>query len=127
MRELKGLHACPALPCCPAATAWQVEPKFLSITNYHVIAASDDLVYVWQFRTSFTKMLSTDIAAVKRKDVREKTFHIDDANPAMVRRAAPPRGCGCVCKRALCRGLACIRPDLTCAARAPSIRALGAA
>eukprot|EP00955_Chlamydomonas_euryale_P056300 356375-Chlamydomonas_euryale.AAC.17 len=34
----------------------QVEPKFLSITNYHVIAASDDVVYVWQFRTSYSKV-----------------------------------------------------------------------
>ena len=34
----------------------QVEPKYLTITNYHVIAASDEAVYVWQFRTSFSKV-----------------------------------------------------------------------
>ncbi|KAG1659041.1 hypothetical protein FOA52_010881, partial [Chlamydomonas sp. UWO 241] len=61
----------------------EVEPKFLSITNYHVIAASDDVVYVWQFRTSFSKVLSTDVTGVKRKDVREKLFHIDEANPSV--------------------------------------------
>ena len=33
----------------------EVEPKYLTITNYHVIAASDEVVYVWQFRTSFSK------------------------------------------------------------------------
>mmetsp|Transcript_8336 Transcript_8336/g.17822 ORF Transcript_8336/g.17822 Transcript_8336/m.17822 type:complete len:1276 (-) Transcript_8336:992-4819(-) len=60
----------------------EVEPKYLTITHYHVIAASDDVVYVWQFRTSFSKVLSTDINGVKRRDVREKIFHIDDSNPS---------------------------------------------
>ncbi|GFH32715.1 WD_REPEATS_REGION domain-containing protein, partial [Haematococcus lacustris] len=60
------------------------EPKFLTITNYHVVAASDEAVYVWQFRTSFSKILSTDVSGVKRRDVREKVFHIDDPNPAQV-------------------------------------------
>eukprot|EP00198_Chlamydomonas_reinhardtii_P013277 XP_001702614.1 predicted protein [Chlamydomonas reinhardtii] len=50
----------------------------------HVIAANDEVVYVWQFRTSFSKVLSTDINAVKRKDVREKMFSVDDSNPALV-------------------------------------------
>lgn len=59
-----------------------IEPKYLSITHYHVIAASDDVVYVWQFRTSFSKVLSTDVTGVARKDVREKLFHIDEANPS---------------------------------------------
>ncbi|KAL6750533.1 intraflagellar transport protein [Haematococcus lacustris] len=62
----------------------EVEPKFLTITNYHVVAASDEAVYVWQFRTSFSKILSTDVSGVKRRDVREKVFHIDDPNPAQV-------------------------------------------
>ena len=49
------------------------------------------MVYVWQFRTSFSKVLSTDINAVKRRDMREKMFHVDDPNPALV------CGWGCVC------------------------------
>eukprot|EP00798_Chlamydomonas_sp_ICE-L_P009063 gene9063-16189_t len=60
----------------------EVEPKYLTITHYHVIAASDEVVYVWQFRTSFSKVLSTDISGVKRRELREKMFHIDDTNPA---------------------------------------------
>jgi WD repeat-containing protein 35 len=64
----------------------EVEPKYLTINNHHVVAASDQAVYVWQFRTSsFSKiLLSTDVAGVKRKDVREKVFHIDNTNPAQV-------------------------------------------
>ncbi len=37
----------------------EVEPKYLAITNYHVIAANDEVVYVWQFRTSFSKASSS--------------------------------------------------------------------
>ncbi|GFH20071.1 WD_REPEATS_REGION domain-containing protein, partial [Haematococcus lacustris] len=73
----------PFVPLRPRAAS-QVEPKFLTITNYHVVAASDEAVYVWQFRTSFSKILSTDVSGVKRRDVREKVFHIDDPNPAQV-------------------------------------------
>ena len=39
---------------------------------------------MWQFRTSFSKVLSTDVTGVKRKDVREKLFHIDEADPSKV-------------------------------------------
>ncbi|GAX81565.1 hypothetical protein CEUSTIGMA_g8993.t1 [Chlamydomonas eustigma] len=60
----------------------EVEPKYLTITHYHVIAASDEVVYVWQFRTSFSKVLSTDVTGVKRKDVREKLFQIDEDDPS---------------------------------------------
>ena len=34
----------------------EVEPKYLTITQQHVIAASDDVVYVWQFRTGSSKV-----------------------------------------------------------------------
>ncbi len=61
-----------------------VEPRHLALTHTHVIAASEEGVYVWQFRTAFTKLLSTDVGGVKRRDVREKAFHIDNPNPAMV-------------------------------------------
>lgn len=30
------------------------------------------------------QVLNTDINAVKRKDMREKMFHVDDVNPALV-------------------------------------------
>jgi WD repeat-containing protein 35 len=62
----------------------QVEPKYLTINSHHVIAANDENVYVWQFRTSFSKVMSTDVSGVKRKDAREKVFHVDDPNPAQV-------------------------------------------
>lgn len=78
------LSGCSLAAPCPPSPPAQVEPKQLTITNFHVIAASDEAVYVWQFRTSFSKFMSTDVSGVKRKDVREKTFHIDNANPAQV-------------------------------------------
>ena len=30
------------------------------------------------------QVLTTDVSGVKRKDVREKLFHIDEANPSQV-------------------------------------------
>ncbi len=82
-RLLNNAHHCVTAPE-PAARVHQVEPKYLTITNYHVVAANDESVYVWQFRTSFSKVMSTDVTGVKRKDTREKVFHVDDPNPAQV-------------------------------------------
>lgn len=66
----------------------EVEPKYLTITNYHVIAASDEMVYLWQYRNSFSRILATDLASAKRQGVREKQFHIDDTNPSAQDRTA---------------------------------------
>ncbi len=70
-----------------------VEPKYLAITNYHVVAASDDVVYLWQFRNSFSKQLAIDApvtttssscastsaaAAARLQQGRERMFHIDE-------------------------------------------------
>jgi len=63
-----------------------VEPVYLHMTSQHVIVASNEVVYVWQYRTGGPKMLSADSAAMaqlRRKDGREKMWHIDDV-PAMV-------------------------------------------
>eukprot|EP00201_Polytomella_parva_P012196 CAMPEP_0175066548 /NCGR_PEP_ID=MMETSP0052_2-20121109/16571_1 /TAXON_ID=51329 ORGANISM="Polytomella parva, Strain SAG 63-3" /NCGR_SAMPLE_ID=MMETSP0052_2 /ASSEMBLY_ACC=CAM_ASM_000194 /LENGTH=442 /DNA_ID=CAMNT_0016333265 /DNA_START=239 /DNA_END=1564 /DNA_ORIENTATION=- len=49
-----------------------VEPKYLAITNHHVIAASDETIYVWQFRTGLSRVLSTDAGANRRKEMRER-------------------------------------------------------
>jgi len=66
-----------------------IEPIFLSMTPYHVIVASNELVYVWQYRTPVAKLTSvggTSAAAggasspaanLKRKEGRESVFHVD--------------------------------------------------
>eukprot|EP00741_Cyanophora_paradoxa_P024440 tig00022075_g23597.t1 len=61
-----------------------VEPIYISMTPYHVTVASEDTVYVWQYRTVLSKLTSVDNsvsgagAALRRKEGRERVFHIDD-------------------------------------------------
>mmetsp|Transcript_9052 Transcript_9052/g.14851 ORF Transcript_9052/g.14851 Transcript_9052/m.14851 type:complete len:1200 (+) Transcript_9052:114-3713(+) len=56
-----------------------VEPLYLAMTPYHIVAASEDVVYVWQYRTSVSKLTSADSSGMlRRKEGRERVFHIDD-------------------------------------------------
>lgn len=56
------------------------EPTFLAMTPYHVIVASADQVYVWQYRTPVSKLTSLRAKSThtRLKDGREQSFHIDD-------------------------------------------------
>jgi WD repeat-containing protein 35 len=59
----------------------EVEPVMMAMTQYHVIVCSEELVYIWQYRTPASKLTSVDTdvsASVRRKDGRERVFHIDD-------------------------------------------------
>jgi len=62
-----------------------VAPTFLCITAYHVCAASADFVYVWQYRTLMGALTSVDSgnSSLRRKEGRERSFHIDDAPSSM--------------------------------------------
>lgn len=64
-------------------------PEFFSMTEQHVIAASEDLVYVWHYRPSISsKLTSADEGASKaggsamvnlrKKQDKERVFHVDD-------------------------------------------------
>lgn len=59
-----------------------VEPQFLAMTEFHVIVASTEQVYVWQYRTPVSKLtsLTKNTAASRLKDGREHIFHIDEVN-----------------------------------------------
>lgn len=56
------------------------EPTYLTLTAYHVVAASPDAVYVWQYRTLMSKLTSVDAGtgSLRRKEGRERCWHIDD-------------------------------------------------
>mmetsp|Transcript_25500 Transcript_25500/g.48224 ORF Transcript_25500/g.48224 Transcript_25500/m.48224 type:complete len:1215 (+) Transcript_25500:126-3770(+) len=59
----------------------EVEPVHMTMTQYHVIVVSEELVYVWQFRTPVSRLTSVDSEAsssLRRKEGRERIFHIDD-------------------------------------------------
>ena len=59
------------------------EPHHLIITPYHVVAANGSFVYAWQYRTLISKLTSVDLGAgsLRRKEGRERAFHVDDPAP----------------------------------------------
>lgn len=57
-----------------------LEPTYTTMTKYHVIVASKESVYVWQYRTPVSKLTSLDTGAgLRRKEGRERIFHIDES------------------------------------------------
>lgn len=53
-----------------------IEPLFVSMNKTHVIVCSAESVYVWQYRSQVSRLLSMD--ASKRKIGRELGFNIDE-------------------------------------------------
>ncbi|XP_053316634.1 WD repeat-containing protein 35 isoform X1 [Spea bombifrons] len=56
-----------------------IVPMFVTMTKTHVIAASKEAFYIWQYRVA-KKLTAMDINQVTRtrKEGRERIFHIDD-------------------------------------------------
>ncbi|NXU58811.1 WDR35 protein, partial [Turnix velox] len=56
-----------------------IEPLFVTMTKTHVIAASKEAFYVWQYRVA-KKLTAMEINQVARtrKEGRERIYHIDD-------------------------------------------------
>jgi WD repeat-containing protein 35 len=53
-----------------------IEPHYMGMTKTHCIVCSEDYVYIWQYRSQVSRLLSLD--ATKRKIGREIAFHIDE-------------------------------------------------
>lgn len=53
-----------------------IEPIYLAMNKTHLIACSEDSVYVWQYRSQVSRLLSNDPG--KKKIGREVAFFIDD-------------------------------------------------
>jgi WD repeat-containing protein 35 len=66
----------------------EMSPSFCTMTKYHVIVASEHSIYIWQYRTPVSKLTSVEfstnqnVKSLRRKEGRERIFHIDD--PASV-------------------------------------------
>ncbi|TRZ17441.1 hypothetical protein HGM15179_009695 [Zosterops borbonicus] len=58
-----------------------IEPLFVTMTKTHVIAASREAFYVWQYRVA-KKLTAMEInqLARTRKEGRERIYHIDDTS-----------------------------------------------
>lgn len=60
----------------------QLEPMHVAMTNSHVIATSEDVVYIWNYRSSVSRQAQGDLAsaAAGMKQRRaEMMFHIDES------------------------------------------------
>ncbi|EDO46375.1 predicted protein [Nematostella vectensis] len=56
----------------------ELEPLFVAMTRSHVVAASKEAFYTWQYRSP-KKLTALEMQVPsRRKDVRERMFHIDD-------------------------------------------------
>jgi WD repeat-containing protein 35 len=57
----------------------EVEPLHMAMTETHVVLASDDVIYVWQYRTMVSKLTSaSEGTGLRRQSGRERIFHVDD-------------------------------------------------
>ncbi|XP_022083410.1 WD repeat-containing protein 35-like [Acanthaster planci] len=56
-----------------------IEPIYIAVTRTHVIAASKEAFYVWQFKTA-KKLTAMEVnqAVGRKKDSRERVYHVDD-------------------------------------------------
>ncbi|CAK8696266.1 unnamed protein product [Clavelina lepadiformis] len=59
----------------------EIEPLFMCMTSTHVVAASCEAIYVWQFTNSRMLGLSHIVTSSQRKNNHESLFHIDDEKP----------------------------------------------
>eukprot|EP01138_Halocafeteria_seosinensis_P016315 gb/GECG01016645.1/.p1 GENE.gb/GECG01016645.1/~~gb/GECG01016645.1/.p1 ORF type:complete len:1236 (+),score=172.06 gb/GECG01016645.1/:1-3708(+) len=60
-----------------------LEPKFVSLTSTHVVIANETTLYLWQYRSGVNRLTSVEgstISSLRRKEGREKVFHIDDTS-----------------------------------------------
>ena len=56
-----------------------VEPLQMTMTQTHVIVASTDVIYAWQYRTMVSKLTSvSEGTGLRRQGGRERIFHVDD-------------------------------------------------
>nr|CAB3267696.1 WD repeat-containing protein 35 [Phallusia mammillata] len=58
-----------------------IEPLYMTMTSTHVVVASHEAIYTWQYQTSRSLGLSHIVTSQQRKDGREKLIHIDDEKP----------------------------------------------
>lgn len=69
------LVLCNAVGCPLETKTIGIEPKYVAMSSTHVIIASDDVVYYWQYRTKQVTLEQQK----KQKSGKENAFHIEEA------------------------------------------------
>lgn len=67
---------CNSVGCPIDSSTINIEPKFVAMNKTHVVIASEDSIYYWQYRSKNAKMLSLEKEG-KQKAGKENAFHID--------------------------------------------------
>ncbi len=60
-----------------------IEPIFMHMTKHHVIVADHSSVFVWQYKSTASKLTTVEnsgFSELRRKEGREKLFHIDEGS-----------------------------------------------
>lgn len=71
------IQLCNAIGCPVESKHVCIEPKFVAMNATHVILASDDVVYYWQYRSQHTKVQALE-QEKKKKSGKENAFHIEE-------------------------------------------------
>lgn len=71
------LVLCNAVGCPIESKTVTIEPKHAEMNKTHIIVASDDIVYFWQYRSAHAKLVSLESS--KSKSGKENVFHIDES------------------------------------------------
>lgn len=69
---------CNSVGCPIDSRTINIEPLFVAMNKTHVIIASNDVIYYWQYRTLNSKMLSLE-KDKKQKAGKENAFHVDQS------------------------------------------------
>jgi WD repeat-containing protein 35 len=72
------LVLCNAVGCPIETKTLTIEPKHAEMNKTHVIVASDDVVYFWQYRSAHSKLIALEQQR-KQKSGKENAFHIDES------------------------------------------------
>ena len=71
------IQLCNAIGCPVESKHIAIEPKYVAMNGTHVIVASDDVVYYWQYRSAHSKLQSLE-QEKKKKSGKENAFHIEE-------------------------------------------------
>jgi WD repeat-containing protein 35 len=78
------LLLCNAVGCPIDSKTVTIEPKYVAMNKTHVIAACEDVVYYWQYRSQHSKLTTLE-QEKKKKSGKENAFHIEEIpNPNLI-------------------------------------------
>lgn len=76
-RDTWMIQLCNAIGCPVESKNICIEPRFVAMNGTHVIVASEEIVYYWQYRSAHSKAISLE-QEKKKKSGKENAFHIEE-------------------------------------------------